>query len=305
MKNPLITIKIIKMRIYSILGRYFFRYGAVVGYFYYVISIFLQLEKIRIRKRSLEKFKMDDYELKILESIKINGYAIVKGKDFYGFNEAAEILKEAADEFSSKTLERPIGERNMKSTKSHWIDIFPSDENQRNTIYKFLFSRRVIAIVGHYLREYPYMEYVAYFYSKVGLSNKDENSQMWHKDRDQYNKIKIFYSPFGMDESNGCTKLFLHNVGKYTLYPGYPWHFSDADAAAEGWPLEKTISITLTPEDVAIVDTGLLVHKGSDNISRDRMLMIASYGASPSRLSVSGWRKIQGNSINVGEKSSV
>jgi hypothetical protein len=278
--------------------KYFSRYGVITGLLNYLISYALQFRKISRRKKEMLSHPVYGPHKIILDKLNQNKFVIVNIDQFSGFEKVKSHLLNASKVTEGVSMADLKIKFSQVSQKAYWVDILPSDENIRNEIFNFFQSPEIIAVIGRYLGEKPHLESVSYFYSPFATNSTGEASQLWHKDRDQYNKLKIFYSPFGTSEQNGCTKIFNHNVGTFKTYPNYPWYFNDKEAVKNKWPLEKIVNLELSDEEFGMVDTGLLAHKGADKQVEDRFQLIVSYGASPSRLKISLWKNLQKNAVS-------
>lgn len=292
-------IKSVLRRAKKLYEKYFSRYGVINGWINYLVSYTLQYKKIQHRRKQALRYKVNNEHRVVLQNLRKEKFLKVSTSEFSNFEHVEEILKSEAVSVRGLNIESLKKLYNQTSEKSFWADIFPKNRDKQQQIYKFFLNQEILSIVGNYLEEMPYLESVCFFYSPASQGSIGSASQLWHKDRDQYNKLKIFYSPFGTSEQNGCTKIFQHKVGKFHTYPNYPWYFSDDDARRENWPLEKIVNLELSSSELAMVDTGILVHKGADRQALDRFLLIATYGGSASRLKVSDWKQIQVNSIII------
>jgi len=138
----------------------------------------------------------------------------------------------------------------------------------------------ILYLACQYLGQLPILTELSFYYSPSrSLNEHNYGSQNWHLDNDKSYRLKLFYSPYIVDETSGPTTFIPCCFTKGLAYPNYPGYFTDHEAKLAGFPIEKSCQLTTRPDEFFLVDTSTCFHFGSRTSSGSRFLLIA--GLSP------------------------
>lgn len=167
--------------------------------------------------------------------------------------------------------------------KKYWLDLYKAvvDYNQSDDpVLQFIRHPVDTWIASKYLRQLPLLTELSFYYSPPNPEIKSSltGSQNWHLDNDKPFQLKLFYSPYIVDDSQGPTTFLPCCLTTNANYPNYPGYFTDCQALNAGFPLHNAIKLTSSPNEFYLVDTSRCYHFGSRTSSSPRYLLIAGLG---------------------------
>ena len=232
----------------------------------------IKRSSLNLKKRNLEIYtkELELMGYTILEKSKIPPEIFIKHE---------LIIKDSLD-----ILNTFYNEKSFYGTKKYLRNLnkkfLPNDYLEK--LYNYATNEIFIDIARNYLKEEPLLAELNLVLSPAFLQNSEkeyEGSQCWHSDFDDTKLLKFFIYLDDVSEDNGPLQVIPKNITKRILdEKNYIWggnkSHDDAIYPKESNGYSNMIS---GKGSIIIADTVNCLHRGSRNVRKRRILLIASF----------------------------
>jgi hypothetical protein len=229
--------------------------------------------------------ELDETQRRVLADLEQRDYALLPLADLVGEDTVAAVLAEGeqfvteASQAESRDdakdyLVRRYGNGDELPAGSAWLDAVLSD--------------RLLGLASAYLRMWPKLEYVDFWYSVPVPADSDRIlSQRWHRDFDDGHLLKAFVYLVDVDAETGPLEFVAGSARGGKLADFYPWY-----PLSPAYPSQAEFESAVEPNNVktftAPAGTLLLCntsgfHRGGFATAKPRVLATATY-CSPASL---------------------
>jgi hypothetical protein len=241
-------------------------------------NIFYYAKK-KERRALINNVTLTPNQTAILKEINENGYA-------YAATEVDPHLLSLMLDHTQKLQKHAeeIKNNSLITTKKFWLRLSDYDYvnnlmDSENILIKVALQENILKIVGAYLEEAPFIDYVLVTRSEYSDSQY-EKSQLWHQDKDDLKLLKLFvYLTDVNSPDDGPFTFFDKKTSQNVKNSFFTRHLDDDEIKTNTKPNQ-----VLAPKLTAfLVDTTQCYHMGS-RVSKEhhRLMYTATYVTKPS-----------------------
>lgn len=247
----------------------------------------------KTRKSAIQQVTLTEKEKSIVDSLDAYGYAELSGLL------SDDNLKALSDYCLDKMRRsEEIRKREVLKSKDIWImlsdeDIADKNLTAENPLVNFALQAPVLKIVSAYLKQVPFIEYVALTLSRFSPGPL-KSSQLWHLDYDNTSMVKMFvYLTDVSDVASGPFTFFDAVASKNVKNSFITRHLPDQEVF--NYVDEKMQTQMIRPKlSCFMVDTTRCYHMGSRlHEGHERLMYTALYTGLPPIYPWAGKEKYQ------------
>ena len=170
---------------------------------------------------------------------------------------------------------------NSTGTKKYLRNFLENgDEKSIKTFLDFVLNEYFVTTVKEYLEEEPLLVELKLLLSPSNLSldQQFKGSQLFHRDFDDVNIVKLFFCLSDVDDESGPLQILNSKISNQ-ITQNNRYNFSmHSDKVENSINKEKDI-ITLKGKrgDCFLVDTSKCFHRGSRSVSKNRYILYANF----------------------------
>ena len=154
-----------------------------------------------------------------------------------------------------------------------------SHENKKEiqSFLNFFLNQEIINIVGEYLSSKPLLVELKLLHSPIIENIEQSGSQLFHCDYDDDRIVKLFLNIFDTNENSGPLEA-ISAKKTLMLREEHDINLGDHTNSVEKNVTNKDIKKFLGLKgDLTVIDTSNCFHRGSFNVTKDRLILYGNY----------------------------
>jgi len=259
---------------------------------YFAIRSILSSESAyeRFNRRSRIEHQKDNYELsqsqlKIVHSLRLNGGAVshlsslLKDSDLLNELQAQALAMQAEPEFIASCARRE-GEDNLRFNLVRWRGQYKRNLGIPDSFAKTFLSQELLTIVNEYFGLRARLHYVDLWCSMpVSGSRPDLGSELWHRDYEDRNLLKVFIYLSDVDEKMGPFS-YIEGTHRESKHHGmYPDKIAQGPQVESDSECAGTIMQCTGPVGTVVFADSSGFHRGGRPSKNRRIVLVAFFSS--------------------------